>query len=110
MVISEGVSQNEQCDDESRVKLSILSALRYNLMAKNREIMNLQAEMEKMETYLNTTKEKADTLITAIHNKTTPDTLQLETSCAGASVRNCCEVSIIAVVVRKCIVGVAIII
>jgi hypothetical protein len=88
MVVSEGVSQDEQCDDESRVKLSILSAQRYSLRAKNREIMNLQAELEKMETYL----EEADTLITEIENKTTPDTLQLETSCAGASVRDCCEV------------------
>ena len=56
--------------------------------------MNLQAEMEKIETYLNTTEEEAETLITAIHNKTTPDTLQLETSCAGASVRDCCEVRV----------------
>ena len=45
MVISEGVSQNEQCDDESRVKLSILSALRYSLIAKNSQIMKLQTEM-----------------------------------------------------------------
>ena len=102
MMISEGVSQNEECDDESRVKLSILSALRYSLVAKNSQIMKLQTEMEKIETYLNTTEEEAETLITEIHNKTTPNTLQLETSCAGASVRDCCEVSIIAVVVKNC--------
>ena len=95
MVISEGVSQNEQCDDESRVKLSILSALRYSLVAKNREIMNLQAEMEEIETYLKTTEEEAETLKTEICNKTTtPDTLDIETLCVDASVRDCCEVSI----------------
>ena len=98
MVISEGVSQNEQCDDESRVKLSILSGLRYSLVAKNREIMNLQAEMEKIETYLKTTEEKAETLKTEICNKTTtPDTLDIETLCVDASVRDCCEVSIKAI-------------
>ena len=101
MVISKSVSQREECDAESQVKLSALSALRYSLRTKDTTMMQLQAsidieeaEVAKLRAYLNTTLEEAETLITAIHNKTTPDIRELEITCEGAIATDCCEVSL----------------
>ena len=46
MVILESVSQKEQCDAESQVKMSILSGLRHNFTTGNSVMMNLQASID----------------------------------------------------------------
>ena len=99
MVISESVSQNNECDAESQVKMSILSALRHSYAEKKSEMKNLQssienkeAEVAKLRIYLNTTQEEALTILTTIQNRTTPDVLALETACEGANVIDCCQV------------------
>ena len=99
MVISGGVSQIEECDAESQIKLSALSALRHSLVMKNTMMMQLQAsidikeaEMTQLKEYMNTTEDEAETLINAIHNKTIPDIQKLELTCEDAFARDCCEV------------------
>ena len=100
--IPEVVSQNEECDAESQVKMSALSALRHSLTAKKPKMAELQAsidikeaEVAKLKAYLSTTLEEAETIITAIHNKTTPDIQGLETTCdlEGTLAIDCCQVS-----------------
>ena len=99
MVISKSLSQREECDGESQVKLSALSALRHSLVTKNTMMMELQdsihlkeAEVAKLRAYLNITEKEAETLITTIHNTTTPDIQELELRCDDAIARDCCEV------------------
>ena len=99
MMISEVLSQNVKCDDESQVKMSILSRLRHNFTTRNSVMMNLQAsidikaaEMEKLETYLE--------FVSAVHNKTAADIQELERACEDTVAIDCCQVSIVLVSVR----------
>ena len=102
MGISEVVSQNSnhQCDPESQVKMSIISALRHSLAVKNRLLEDLpaliiakEAEAEKLKKILDTTTEEVPAIITALDNETTTDTVELETACEGLIALDCCHVS-----------------
>ena len=100
MGISKVVSQDQQCDAESQVKMSIISALRHSLAVKNRLLEDLpaliitkEAEAEKLKKILDTTKEEVPAIITALDNETTTDTVELETACEGLIALDCCHVS-----------------
>ena len=99
MMISEVLSHNVKCDDESQVKMSILSRLRHNLTTRNSVMMNLQAsidikeaEVARLKTYL--------TFVSAMPNKTAADIQELEIACEDTVARDCCQVSIVLVSVR----------
>ena len=100
MGISKVVSQKLQCDAESQVKMSIISALRHSLAVKNRlledlpaAIIDKESEVEKLKKILNTTSEEVPAIITALDNETTTDIVELETACEGLIALDCCHVS-----------------
>ena len=100
MGISEVVSQDQQCDAESQVKMSIVSALRHSLAVKNGILVELQdsivvkeAEVEKLRENLNTTSQELQAIVTALDNETAQDMEELETVCEGFIATDCCHVS-----------------
>ena len=100
MGISEVVSLNQQCDAESQVKMSMVSALRHSLAVKNGILVELQgsivvkeAEVEKLRKTLNTTSQELQAIVTALDNETAQDVEELETACEGFTAMDCCHVS-----------------
>ena len=90
MVISEGVSRNDECDALSQVLISLHSAISHNLTTTNSVMMNLQAAIDTKEADVKRLK-TYQTFLSAIHNETTPDIQELETDCEDLAV-DCCQV------------------
>ena len=92
-VISEGVSQNDECDAETQVKMSILSVLRHNISTKSGVIMKLQASIDAKEAEAAKLK-SFKTFVSEIPNETAPNIGELEKACEDAVAIDCCQVSV----------------
>ena len=90
MVVSEGVSRNDECDALSQVFTSLHSAISHNLTTTDCVIMNLQASIDIKEAGVKRLK----TYQTSLHNKTAPDIQELETGCEHLAV-DCCQVNVV---------------
>ena len=95
-----GSSQHHNvCDNESRVKLSVLYALRQNYALKELRIKEFERQVEALarsQTHLNTAHTEAEELQAKIDNMTTSELQELETlqTCSvDGFLDDCCQVT-----------------
>ena len=95
---SEGVEASQQnvCDAEAQVKLSMIAGLRRTHTMKLKDSRELKTVVEDLERTLNIMLNETAKLETLMQNITTPELDELEAShtCEGGIARDCCQVRI----------------